>query len=68
MLALMYVGNCIIQLFNLYTSVAILYKTYLDRLLRLQKRGARIILKRKIREVSSEQLFKELPWLPLTER
>ena len=43
-------------------------KTYLDRLIRLQKRGARIILKRKIREVSSEQLFKELGWLPLTER
>ena len=43
-------------------------KTYLDRLLRLQKRGARIILKRKIREVGSEQLFKELSWLPLTER
>ena len=43
-------------------------KTYLDRLLRLQKRGARIILKRKIREVSSEQLFRELVWLPLTER
>ena len=40
----------------------------MDRLLRLQKRGARIILKRKIREVSSEQLFKELGWLPLTER
>ena len=37
-------------------------KTYLDRLFRLQKRGARIILKRKIREVSSEQLFKELGW------
>ena len=36
--------------------------------LRLQKRGARIIVKRKIREVSSEQLFKELGWLPLTER
>ena len=35
-------------------------KTYLDGLLRLLKRGARIILKRKIREVSSEQLFKEL--------
>ena len=43
-------------------------KTYLDRMLRLQKRGARIILKRKIREVSSEQLFRELGWLPLTER
>ena len=27
-----------------------------------------LILKRKIREVSSEQLFKELGWLPLTER
>ena len=37
-------------------------KTYLDRLFRLQKRGARIILKRKIREESSEQLFKELGW------
>ena len=37
-------------------------------LLRLQKRGARIILKRKTREVSSEQLFKELRWLPLIER
>ena len=35
-------------------------KTYFYRLLRLQKRGARIILNRKIREVSSEQLFKEL--------
>ena len=43
-------------------------KTYLDRLLTLQKRGARIILKHKIREVSSEQLFKELGWLLLTER
>ena len=43
-------------------------KIYLDRLLRLQKRGAHIILKRKIRDVSSEQLFKELGWLPLTER
>ena len=43
-------------------------KIYLDRLLRLQKRGARIILKCKIREVSSEQLFKELGWLPLTEK
>ena len=36
--------------------------------MRLQKRGARIILKRKIREISSEQLFKELGWLPPTER
>ena len=43
-------------------------KTYFYRLLRLQKRGARIILNRKIREVSSEQLFKELGWLLLTER
>ena len=43
-------------------------KTYLDGLLRLRKRGARIILKRKIREVSSQQLFKKLGWLPLTEK
>ena len=35
-------------------------KTYLEILLRLLKRGARIILKRKIREVSSQQLLKEL--------
>ena len=70
----MCVSNCIIQLFNLYTSIAILYgpiqikHIFLERLLRLQKRGARIILKRKITEVSSEQLFKELGWLPPTER
>ena len=43
-------------------------KTYLHRLPRLQKPGARIVLKRKIREVSSQQLFKELGWLPLTQR
>ena len=70
----MFVSIFIIHLFNLYTSIGILFgptqikHNYLDRLLRLQKRGARIILKRKIKEVSSEQLFKELGWLPLTER
>ena len=62
--------NSIVQ--PLYEYCDILWsnsdKTYLDRLLRLQKRGARIIVKRKIREVSSEQLYKELGWLPLTER
>ena len=43
-------------------------KTYLDRLLRLQKRGARIILRKKIREECSENLFKELDWPTLTDR
>ena len=66
----MHLRNSIVQ--PLYEYCDIVWsnsdKTYLDRLLRLQKRGARIILKRKIREVSSEQLFKELGWLPLTER
>ena len=37
-------------------------KTCLDRLLRLQKRGARIILRKKIREERSEQMFRELGW------
>ena len=62
--------NSIVQ--PLYENCDIVWsnsdKTYLDRILRLQKRGARIILKRKIREVSSEQLFRELGWLPRTER
>ena len=65
-----YLHNSIVQ--PLYEYCDIVWsnsdKTYLERVLRLQKRGARIILKRKIREVSSEQLFKELGWLPLTER
>ena len=43
-------------------------KTCLDRLLRLQKRGARIILRKKIREERSEQLFRELGWISLTDR
>jgi hypothetical protein len=43
-------------------------KTCLDRPLRLQKRGARIVLQNKIREERSEKLFKELGWIPLTDR
>ena len=43
-------------------------KSSLDRLFRLQKRGARIILKRKVRECSSASLFKELGWVSLYQR
>ena len=43
-------------------------QTCLDRLLRLQKRGARIILGEKIREEHSEKLFKELGWITPTDR
>ena len=43
-------------------------KTRLDRLLRLQKRGARIILRKKIREEHSEQLCRELGWISLIDR
>jgi hypothetical protein len=43
-------------------------KSSLERLLRLQKRGARLILKRKIRECSLDNLFKELVWVSLTDR
>ena len=60
-----YLHNSIVE--PLYEYCDIVWSNS-DRLLRLQKRGARIIRKRKIREVSSEQLFKELGWLPLTER
>ena len=43
-------------------------KTSQDRLLRLQKRGARIILQKKNREERTEHLFRELGWVSLVER
>ena len=43
-------------------------KTHLQRLLRLQKRGARLILKRKTNDCRSSALFKELSWVNLTDR
>ena len=43
-------------------------KTHLQRLLRLQKRGARLILKRKTNDCRSSALFKELGWVNLTDR
>ena len=43
-------------------------QTCLDRRLRLQKRGVRIILRKKTREERSEELFKELGWITLTDR
>ena len=42
--------------------------TCLQRLLRLQKRGARIILQKKIREDRTANLFRELEWVSLFER
>ena len=43
-------------------------KTHLQRLLRLQKRGARLILKRRTNDCRSSALFKELGWVNLTDR
>ena len=42
--------------------------TILQRLLRLQKRGARIILQKKIREDRTANLYCELGWVSLFER
>ena len=42
--------------------------TSLQRLLRLQKRGARIILQKKIREDRTANLYCELGWVSLLER
>lgn len=42
--------------------------TKLERLYRLQKRGARLILKKKIRDERSEVLFSKLNWVPIAER
>ena len=43
-------------------------KTHLQQLLRLQKRGARLILKHKTNDCRSSALFKELGWVNLTDR
>ena len=43
-------------------------KTHLQHLLRLQKRGARLILKRKTNDCRSSALFKQLGWVNLTDR
>ena len=43
-------------------------KTHLQHLLRLQKRRARLILKRKTNDCRSSALFKELGWVNLTDR
>ena len=42
--------------------------TCLQRFLRLQKRGARIILQKKIREDRTANLFCDLKWVSLFER
>jgi hypothetical protein len=51
-------------------NIMMLYtdKSSLERLLRLQKHGARLILRRKIRECRSDNLFKVLGWVYLTDR
>ena len=44
------------------------YATNLERLVKLQKRGARIVLQKKIREARSANLFKQLGWIPIRDR
>ncbi len=35
-----------------------------DRMSKLQKRAARVILRRKIRDISSKDLFNTMNWMP----
>ena len=42
--------------------------TKLERLIKLQKKGARILLQKRIREARSIDLFKQLGWAPLQQR